>query len=366
MKPLIVIDEHIPYIKGLLEDIASVVYMPGRQITAAVVKEADALIIRTRTKCDASLLEGSRVRFIATATIGYDHIDVSYCTRKGIVWTNAPGCNSSSVRQYVLAALLLYSQEKSFSLSGKVLGVIGVGHVGKKIAEVATLLGMKVLLNDPPRSDVEGQSGFTDLQTIAAEADVITIHTPLIQSGAYPTYHLLDAAFFDSLQRKPIIINTSRGESIATDALKSAYLNNLISDMIIDCWENEPFPDPFILEHAFLATPHIAGYSIEGKVNGTLMCLEALYHFFEINASRPQIDLPRPLDALIDFHSLDQVVFRTYNPFSESMRLKQSPDEFENMRENYEFRREPFGYKVKNVPFLYRPLLQSIGFTICG
>lgn len=364
MKPLIIIDEHIPYIKGLLEEVASVVYMPGRQITAADVKEADALIIRTRTKCDASLLDGSRVRFIATATIGYDHIDVSYCARNGIVWTNAPGCNSSSVRQYVLAALLFYSQEKSSSLSGKVLGVIGVGHVGKKVAEVASLLGMKVLLNDPPRSEAEGQSCFTDLQTIAAEADVITIHTPLTYSGAYPTYHLLDTAFFDSLQRKPVIINTSRGESIATDALKSAYLNHRISDMIIDCWENEPFPDPFILEHAFIATPHIAGYSIDGKVNGTLMCLEALYRFFEIDASRPEIDLPSPLDPLIDFLSLAQVILRTYSPFSETMHLKQTPDAFENMRENYRFRREPFGYKVKNVPLSDRPLLRSVGFTI--
>lgn len=366
MKPLIVIDEHIPYIKGLLEDIASVVYMPGRQITAAVVKEADALIIRTRTKCDASLLEGSRVRFIATATIGYDHIDVSYCTHKGIVWTNAPGCNSSSVRQYVLAVLLLYSQEKSFSLSGKVLGVIGVGHVGKKVAEVATLLGMKVLLNDPPRSDTEGQSDFTDLQTIAAEADIISIHTPLIHSGAYPTYHLLDAAFFDSLQRKPIIINTSRGESIATDALKSAYINNRISDMIIDCWENEPYPDPFILEHAFIATPHIAGYSVEGKANGTLMCLESLCHFFEMKDPHPEIILQKPFDALIDYHSLAQVMLRTYNPFLESARLKRNPDEFEKMRENYAFRREPVAYNVKNVPLSDRPLLRSIGFTICG
>jgi len=365
MKPLIVIDEHIPYIKGLLDEVASVVYMPGRQIDAAVVKEANALIIRTRTKCDASLLEGSRVRFIATATIGYDHIDVSYCTHKGIQWTNAPGCNSSSVRQYVLAALLLYSRERSYCLSGKVLGVIGVGHVGKKVAEVAALLGMKVLLSDPPRSDAEGQKDFTDLQTIAAEADIISIHTPLIHSGSYPTFHLLDTAFFDSIQRKPVIINTSRGESIATDALRNAYINKRISDMIIDCWENEPFPDPFILEHAFIATPHIAGYSVEGKVNGTQMCLDALYHFFEINAPRPVISVPKPFDAFIDYNSLAHVILRTYNPFLESMRLKRSPSKFEYMRENYVFRREPVAYNVKNVPLSERRILQSVGFNLC-
>ncbi|HEY5570506.1 MAG TPA: 4-phosphoerythronate dehydrogenase [Bacteroidales bacterium] len=365
MKPIIIIDEHIPYIKGILDEVASVVYMPGRQINAAVVKEADALIIRTRTQCDASLLEGSRVRFIATATIGYDHIDVSYCKQKGIRWTNAPGCNSSSVRQYILAALLLYSREKSYCLSGKVLGVIGVGHVGKKVAEVATLLGMKVLLNDPPRSDAEGSAGFTDLQTIAGEADIISIHTPLIHSGPYPTFHLLDTAFFDSLQRKPLIINTSRGESIATDALKYASINNRISDMIIDCWENEPSPDPFILEHAFIATPHIAGYSVEGKVNGTQMSLDALYGFFKMKGLQPIISVPKPYDTLIDYNSLTHVVLRTYNPFLDSMHLKRSPDDFEYLRENYPLRREPIAYNVINVPLSDRLILQSVGFNLC-
>ncbi len=364
MKPIVIIDENIPYIKGVLEDVASVVYVPGRQINAALVKEADALIIRTRTKCDASLLEGSRVRFIATATIGYDHIDIAYCQNKGIFWTNAPGCNSSSVRQYIMAALLLYSREKSYCLSGKVLGVIGVGHVGKKVAEAAALLGMKVLLNDPPRSDAEGSANFTDLQIIAGEADIITVHTPLTNNGPYPTFHLLDSAFFSSLQRQPLILNTSRGEIIDTDALKNAYISKGISDMIIDCWENEPYPDLFILEHAFIATPHIAGYSVEGKVNGTKMSIEALCNFFKLEVPMSSISAPKLFDALIDYSSLTQVILRTYNPLLESMHLKSSPNTFEYMRENYPLRREPFAYYLKNVPPSGLSILQILGFNI--
>ena len=195
----VVIDHKIPYIKEAIEKIADeVVFLPGHAFTREVVKDADALIVRTRTHCTRELLEGSQVKFIATATIGYDHIDVDYCREAGITWTNCPGCNAGSVEQYVHSVLLLLEREKGLELEKSTIGIVGVGHVGSRVKRMAESLGMKVLLNDPPRAD-KGEQGFVDLETIARECDVITFHTPLNREGTYATYHLVDEDFLFSL-----------------------------------------------------------------------------------------------------------------------------------------------------------------------
>ena len=233
----VIVDNKIPFIKEAIEKIAdSVIYTPGRDFTPELVKDADALIIRTRTHCNKELLEGSKVRFIATATIGFDHIDTEYCREAGIAWTNAPGCNSASVAQYVQSALLLLQQLKRVQLSELTLGIIGVGNVGSKIAQVGQELGMRVLKNDLPRQDKEGESDFSSLQALAAECDILTFHVPLYKEGPYKTFHLADHTFFRSLKRYPVIINTSRGEVIETNALLNALEDGLISDAIIDVW----------------------------------------------------------------------------------------------------------------------------------
>ena len=321
----VIIDNKIPYINETIERIADeVVYLPGSGFTKEEVKDADALIVRTRTLCNRELLEGSKVKFIATATIGYDHIDTEYCREAGITWTNCPGCNAGSVEQYVCSALQLLNTKKGLDLKNATLGVIGVGHVGSRVVRMAKDLGMRVLQNDPPRAD-RGEDGFVDLATIAHECDVITFHTPLNRAGKYGTFHLADEHFFGELSRTPYVINSSRGEVVDTEALLAALSEGRVKDAVIDTRENEPDINRELLDVAFLATPHIAGYSADGKANATRMSLEALCRYFGIEA---------------DFQILPQEGPDDYDPTRDSDWLKGAPEKFEWFRGNYPVRRE--------------------------
>ena len=323
----VVIDHKIPYIKEAIEKIADeVVYLPGNAFTSDVVKDADALIVRTRTRCNRELLEGSQVKFIATATIGYDHIDTAYCQEAGITWTNCPGCNAGSVEQYIRSVLLLLKEKKGLDLEKSTLGIVGVGHVGSRVKRMAEALGMKVLLNDPPRAD-QGEEGFVDLSTILRECDVITFHTPLNREGRYATYHLVDEDLLFSLERTPFIINASRGEVVDTASLLAALAAGRVKEATIDTWEYEPRISRELLEVAFLATPHIAGYSADGKANATRMSLEALCRFFGIEADFSIVPPEGPSD---------------YDPTRDSEWLKAAPEKFEWFRGNYPVRRECF------------------------
>ena len=343
----VIVDNKIPFIKEAIEKIAdSVIYTPGRDFTPELVKDADALIIRTRTRCNKELLEGSKVRFIATATIGFDHIDTEYCREAGIAWTNAPGCNSASVAQYVQSALLLLQQLKGVQLSELTLGIIGVGNVGSKIAQVGQELGMRVLKNDLPRQDKEGESDFSSLQALAAECDILTFHVPLYKEGKYKTFHLADENFFQSLKRKPVIINTSRGEVIDTNALLKALDNRIILDAIIDVWEHEPEINRELLEKAFIGTPHIAGYSADGKANATRMSLDAICKFFQIEADY-KINAPAPASPIIHAKTHEEAILQIYNPVEDSTRLKNQPEQFETLRGDYPLRREETAYLIK-------------------
>lgn len=338
----VIVDDKIPYIREALTALVDEpIFLPATKIDKAQVKDADALIVRTRTLCNEDLLKGSKVQFIATATIGYDHIDTDYCKKAGIVWTNAPGCNASSVAQYVHACLLLLLREKEFTLKGKSIGIVGVGNVGRKVAKVAQQLGMRVLLNDPPRQALEGDEGFASLQQIAEECDVITFHTPLNRTGEYKTFHLADEAFFRQLKKQPILINTSRGEVVDTQALSAALDKGLIADAILDVWEGEPDIDTTLLYKVFVGTPHIAGYSADGKANATRMSLDALCRHFKLKGNY-QINPPMPADTpnAADYLQL-------YNPMVDSLALKQHPEQFEQLRGNYPIRREPHAYGLQ-------------------
>lgn len=337
----VIVDNKIPYIKGIIERIADeVVYLPGNAFTPQEVKDADALIVRTRTLCNRDLLAGSRIKFIATATIGFDHIDTAYCQEAGITWTNCPGCNASSVEQYVHSVLLLLKREKNLCLEGATIGVVGVGHVGSKVATMASKLGMRVLLNDPPRAD-KGEEGFVDLQTIARECDVITFHTPLNREGVYRTFHLADEPFFNQLERLPYIINSSRGEVVETQALLRALEKGQVKEAVIDTWENEPDIDLTLLQEAFIATPHIAGYSADGKANATRMSLEALCRFFGIEANF-KIVPPSLSEDMVWSEDKETAYLQLYNPMRDSEWLKAEPEKFEWFRGNYPLRRELF------------------------
>ena len=344
----VIVDNKIPFIKEAIEKIADeVVYTPGKDFTPSLVKDADALIIRTRTHCNRGLLEGSKVKFIATATIGFDHIDTEYCREAGITWTNAPGCNSASVAQYLHSSLILLQESKGINLSEATIGIIGVGNVGSKVAKVAQELGMRVLLNDLPREDKEGKQNFSSLQTLAKECNVLTFHVPLYKEGKYRTHHLADTAFFQSLKQKPVIINTSRGEVIETDALLNALETKLISDAIIDVWENEPAINLTLLKKVFLGTPHIAGYSADGKANATRMSLDALCRYFNIQADY-QIIPPAPSQPQITAKTLSDAYLQIYDPRQDSNALKTHPELFEKLRGDYPLRREKKAYTILN------------------
>ncbi len=346
----VIVDDKIPYIKEAIEKIADqVIFAPGKDFTPALVKNADALIIRTRTHCNRELLEGSKVRFIATATIGFDHIDTQYCQEAGIAWTNAPGCNSASVAQYLQSSLLLLELLKGKKLSEMIIGIIGAGNVGSKVAQVAHELGMQVLLNDLPRQDKEESSTFCPLKTLAEKCDILTFHVPLYKEGKYKTFHLADNRFFHSLKRCPIIINTSRGEVIDTQALLNALETGTISDAVIDVWENEPEINTTLLNKVFIGTPHIAGYSADGKANATRMSLDALCRFFHIKTDY-QITPPQPEKPVITAKTATEAYLQIYDPQKDSEALKEHPELFEKLRGCYPLRREKEAYSIRLHP----------------
>lgn len=343
----VIVDNKIPYIREAIEQIADeVIYAPGKDFTPELVQDADALIIRTRTRCDRSLLAGSKVKFIATATIGFDHIDTAYCREAGITWTNAPGCNSASVAQYIQSALFILQQTRGMKLNQMTIGIVGVGNVGSKVADVARKLGIQVMLNDLPREEREESTMFASLKSIAEKCDIITFHVPLYKEGKYKTFHLADENFFQSLKRKPVIINTSRGEVIDTDALLKALDSRIISDAIIDVWEHEPGINRKLLEKAFIGTPHIAGYSADGKANATRMSLDAICKFFQIEADY-KINAPAPASPIIHAKNHEEAILQIYNPVEDSTRLKNQPEQFETLRGDYPLRREETAYLIK-------------------
>lgn len=349
----IIADGNIPFLKGVFEEYADIKYLNYQDITKNTIKDADALIIRTRTKCDELLLEKTNVKLIATATIGHDHIDKNYCKLKGIKWINAPGCNSNSVLQYVLSALFYLVDKKNYNLEDKTIGIIGVGNVGTKVLKAAEILGFKVLLNDPPRERKETAKQFVRLDKITTESDIITFHVPLNYSGIDKTFHLANESFFKSLKKRPILINTSRGEVIPTESLKFALENKLISHLVLDVWENEPNIDLSLMNMCSIATPHIAGYSVEGKANGTAVCVNAINDFFKLGLVKNWYPTNLPLldinEIFIDNSNkseqkiLSSIFLKAYNIIEDDKRLRISPSKFEEHRANYPVRRE-YGY----------------------
>ena len=356
----LIIDDKIPFIRGEAERLGEAVYLPGSAISAADVRDADALIVRTRTRCDRQLLEGSRVSFIATATIGYDHLDTAYLREAGIGWTNCPGCNAASVAQYVESALLLLARAGKVTLSpATTLGIVGVGHVGTQVALMARRLGLRLLLCDPPRLAGEGggsegeaaAGGIRDadcsatLADICRKADIVTFHTPLTRSGRHATFHLADSDFFGALERRPVFFNSSRGEVADTAALLAALREGRVSEAVIDTWEDEPHISRELLAAAFLATPHIAGYSADGKANGTSMALQAVAAHFHLDAD---FDI-RPPHVGSDFRyypeapdgaALAEPRLALYDPRRDSDALRARPEDFERLRGDYPLRRE--------------------------
>jgi len=371
----IVADDKIPFLKGVLEPFAEVVYLPGKEINREALLGVDALLIRTRTKCTENLLKGTTIKFIGTATIGFDHIDSQYCENNNIEWINAPGCNSSSVQQYIAAAMLKMASEKGFKLSDRTIGIIGVGNVGKKVAKLAKALGMKVLLNDPPRARAEGEENFHSLATILFQSDIITCHVPLNIVDEDCTYHLMNEKTFKKMNKGALFINSSRGEVTKTSALKQALVSGKLGGAVIDVWENEPDIDQTLMKKAFIATPHIAGYSTDGKANGTSMVVNSLCKYFNLPLKDwyPS-DVPSPVSPELTINAsgksdedvIREAVFHTYDILTDDSKFRSAPADFEKQRGDYPLRREFSSYQINllNGSGNAGKVLEELGFMV--
>lgn len=343
----IVCDDKIPYIQAALHELADeVVVKPGRDITPDDVRDAHILLVRTRTRCDERLLGGSKVFLVVTATIGYDHLDTHWLESHGIAWANCPGCNAHSVAQYVQCSLLQLKRQRGVDLAQSVLGIVGVGHVGSAVLETALKMGLKrILLCDPPRQAAgeaapEGME-WSPMQRLEQEADIITFHTPLTSEGPYPTLHLADERFFQALGQHPgrVIINAARGGVVDEEALLRAMDEGVVREAVIDTWEGEPAIRRELLQRAFIATPHIAGYSADGKANATRQTLRHVCRMllrpmtFEVHAPSLPADFHPSADP-------EELALQLYDPLADTLRLRTSPDDFERLRGDYPLRRE--------------------------
>jgi erythronate-4-phosphate dehydrogenase len=329
----IVVERNVPFIADALRKAGvTVTELAAGEIDRAAMADADALVTRTRTRCDASLLEGSRCTLVASATIGLDHVDCEWCRNAGIEVANAPGCNAPGVAQYVISTLVAAFGPE---LSGRTLGVVGVGHVGSIVARWARQAGMEVLECDPPRQKAEG-GDFTDLATVAARADAITFHVPMTHEGEDATWHLADERFFSLLQKKPLIINTARGAVIDNKALLKALDSGLVGKAAIDCWEGEPEISLELLHKAFVATPHIAGYTRSGKARASQIALEAICRHFGLSG----LSIDEPVAPYAPDNLTTQEIAESYDPIADSEPLRRDPGAFETLRNTYVLRPE--------------------------
>lgn len=329
----IVVDSAIPYIKGVLEPYAEVIYCPGQMIDNRVVETCDAMIIRTRTRCDAKLLEASAVGFIATATIGTDHIDLAWCKARGIEVKSAAGCNARGVLQWVAAVLRAITAEDNKRPESYTLGIVGVGNVGSLVARYGRAWGFNILECDPPREKREG-GNFVDLEHIVAHSDIITLHTPLDDT----THHLIGRSELAAMHPATTIINASRGGVVDNRAVADSRHR-----YIFDVWEGEPQLPHDILQGATLATPHIAGYSQQGKANATSMAVRALARHFALPLTEwyPE-GVKRSAEADISWDEMCGTINDYFAIREQSDALKAHPERFEQMRDNYVYREEYF------------------------
>ena len=328
----IIADKNIPFLEGRIPD-ARLIRLPASDIDADAVKDADALIVRTRTRCGSGLLHGSKVRLVATATIGTDHIDLDWCADHGITVRNAPGCNAPGVALYVWANLL----RSGFDPKTRTLGVIGCGNVGSIVAQWGERLGARVLVCDPPRKERgETDHDYLPLEEVLAQSDAVTLHTPLTRDGKHPTFHLINKDSLRCLKPGVIFVNAARGEVAETDALIEAIEKGQIRRAIIDTWEMEPNINPLLLELADVATTHIAGYSIEGKQRATRMALEAVGEVVGIPVDLS--DLRGPYTPPADLAPAE--IIDHYDPTAMTYALKARPDSFESLRNSYPLHKE--------------------------
>ncbi|MBD5357459.1 MAG: 4-phosphoerythronate dehydrogenase [Bacteroides sp.] len=333
MKLKIVVDDKIPFIEGRLEPVAEVVYAAPADIMPELVKDADALLVRTRTKCDENLLGTSNVKLVATATIGMDHFDREWLGKAGITAVNAAGCNAPGVAQYVWSSLL----RNGFDSSRHTLGVVGFGHIGSIVADWGRKMGVKILVCDPPRKDMGMEDEeYLPMEKLLRECDAVTLHTPLTHDGKYPTFHLISEKELKMMKPGAILVNASRGPVVDNTTWRD-YLKNSDARGIIDVWEGEPALDKELLQLAEIATPHIAGYSLEGKERATRMVLEAVEKKFGVTVDKSGLEGAYQAPEMVN----PEKIVASYDPYVDTSLLRNASDELERLRDTYCLRREP-------------------------
>ncbi|MHC1778826.1 MAG: 4-phosphoerythronate dehydrogenase [Bacteroidales bacterium] len=345
MKPYVIIDSDIPFINGVLEPYFRVRYLKGDKITRGDLLSADSLIIRTRTKCNEALLKGSGVKAIFTATIGTDHIDSEYCERNGIAVFNAAGCNACGVVQYVLTSLYALCQSNETPVTEMKMGIVGAGNVGERLAITAYSIGFEVMRCDPPKRELYknlSDISYYDLDELLDKCSIISMHVPLNSE----TKGMCSDQFFEKMKKGAIFINSSRGEVVNEPSLLK-YKEKL-GGVIIDVWSSEPAINKDLLQTSDISTPHIAGYSLEGKINATVYTIQNISGFFDINELKEFSIFPDKAPELS--HNYDKSRGENFNIYSlltqrfdilsESHLLKSNPDRFEEYRVNYNYRRE--------------------------
>lgn len=331
-KKKIIIDDNIPFIEGRLEPVADTVYVDQFGFTPEVVKDADALIIRTRTLCNQALLGQSSVKAVSTATIGTDQIDIPWCQANGIQVANAPGCNAPGVAQYVWSSLL----RLGFKPERMTLGIVGCGNVGSVVAEWGRKLGCRVLVNDPPREEAGIPGDYTPLDTLLRESDAVTLHTPLIMDGEHPTFHLIGEKELALLKPGAIFINAARGPVVDNDALIRKLKPGADLRTVIDTWEGEPALKKELLDLVDIGTFHIAGYSKQGKERATRMAIENIERFLELEVDKSGLAGPHSVPAELTA----EAIVESYNPYADTVELKANPQLFDTLRRNYDYRNE--------------------------
>ncbi|HEX2963666.1 MAG TPA: 4-phosphoerythronate dehydrogenase [Ignavibacteriales bacterium] len=360
----IVVDENISFAEEAFSSLGEVRLLHGRKIDRSALKDADALVIRSITNVNEELLKDTPVKFVGTATIGTDHVDLDYLREKGIAFSSAKGCNADAVAEYVFTALLTIAMEKDIVLRAKTLGVIGVGNIGSRVVRYGKALGMNVLMNDPPLKRRSMSSEFISLEE-ALKADIVTFHVPLNMEGEDKTYHMLNEENLKLIKPGAILINASRGQVIDNKALLEFLDLRKDLSVVLDVWEHEPSINSGLLEKTSLASPHIAGYSLEGKVNGTVIIRDALCSFLKCNESYRPV-FPETEDAVIDTDgslSIESILFnvftKVYNIREDNRNMRRIPEllpeekgfYFDELRKHYRLRREFSNYSVKFNPF---------------
>jgi erythronate-4-phosphate dehydrogenase len=373
----IIADENIPFVKACFSSAGDCLAVSGRQITPEILKDADVLLVRSITKVDKDLLDGTNVKFVGTATIGFEHIDIDYLAGRNIGFASAPGSNANSVAEYIVSAILNLADKYKFDIARKSIGIIGVGNVGSKVEKKAQALGMKVVLNDPPLKRQTGDEKYRPIEEIF-DCDIVTLHTPLTFEGIDKTYRLADEKFFKALKKDAIFFNTCRGGVHKTTALKNAITSGKIKACVLDVWEDEPNIDIELVKRVDFGTPHIAGYSYDGKVAGMIMIYDAFCRHFDVEPKFTAKDfLPKPEFEKITINKDEENLLLTavntlydINKDDEKLRqvIKESAEKrgiyFDNLRKNYHIRREFQNTVVSIEDDEFRKIFARLGFKL--